>query len=84
MAGWDGGSTRAWRELRRAVLDRDGHRCRLELDGCTGRATHVHHVDGKRAGDDPSRLVAACQACNLAIGDPSRQADPKPTPRTKW
>jgi hypothetical protein len=33
---WANGSTRAWRKLRRYVLDRDGWRCRmLEDDGHT-------------------------------------------------
>lgn len=27
---WKVGSTRAWRRIRAAVLDRDGHRCQLQ------------------------------------------------------
>jgi 5-methylcytosine-specific restriction endonuclease McrA len=82
-AGWPSGSTRAWRRVRARVLDRDGHTCRLRLPGCTGRATHVHHVIGKQYGDDEAQLVAACEACNLTTGDPERH-DPPPRPRTEW
>ena len=81
--GWEGGSTRAWRKTRQAVLDRDQHRCQLQLDGCTTRATCVHHLRGKVMGDDPAWLVASCQACNLRIGDPnSGTTDPRPRPST--
>jgi hypothetical protein len=46
-SAWAGGSTRAWRELRRFVLDRDGWRCRmLEDDGHTcGRALRSNSSD---------------------------------------
>lgn len=81
---WEQGSTRAWRRTRAAVLDRDGHRCRLKLDVCTTVATHVHHTVAREvAGDDPAHLVASCAACNLKIGDPSK-GDPEPSPRGWW
>lgn len=81
---WAGGSTTAWRKLRAAVLDRDGHLCRLQLAGCTRRATCVHHTLGRAVtGDDPTHLIAACEPCNAKIGDP-RAGDPRPTPRTRW
>lgn len=82
-AGWSGGSTRAWRKVRQHVLERDRWRCQLKLDGCTTRATHVHHVHGKLAGDDPAGLVASCESCNLKLGDPTR-ADPEPRRATRW
>ena len=93
---WAGGSTRAWRRLRTLVLARDGHQCRAHNDGwcdrstahphqCTGHATHVHHTHGRTTtGDDPAYLVAACAPCNLAIGNPTKTADPLPAPRTRW
>lgn len=81
---WKGGSTRAWRKVRLRVLARDGWVCRLQLDGCTTRAEHVHHLDGKASGDDPARLVAACRSCNLQVGDPTRTPDPAPRPVTRW
>lgn len=46
-------------------------------------AGHAHHLDGKKNGDDPTRIRAACSACNLAIGDPG-EGDPAPMPRTTW
>lgn len=80
---WESGSSRQWRRLRRQVLERDGYRCRLELEGCTTIARHVHHLAGKAQGDDPSKLVAACKSCNLKVGDPTRH-DPDPTPWHGW
>ncbi|GEL17673.1 HNH endonuclease [Pseudonocardia asaccharolytica] len=82
---WRGGSTRAWRRTRALVLARDGHRCQLQLDGCTTIATHVHHVIGRAvSGDeDLSKLVAACAWCNQSTGDPRRH-DPAPRPRGWW
>lgn len=86
---WAGGSTRWWRKIRAAVLlqnqvDNNG-RCTLQIpDVCTGRADCVHHTLGKdTTGDDPRYLVAACTACNLHIGEPTKH-DPQPRPMTKW
>lgn len=82
---WAKGSTRNWRRLRVRILDRDGWECQLKLAGCTVRAQHVHHTLGKGlTGDDPAHLVAACQSCNLKTGDPNKQPDPPPRPRTRW
>lgn len=83
---WVKGSTRAWRRLRRLVLERDGYICQLKIEGvCTGLATHVHHTLGRAiTGDDPAYLVAACEACNLHVGDPAKVPDPPPRPRTRW
>lgn len=88
---WSGGSTRAWRKLRRAVLDRDRWTCRL----CGGRidpalrhpdprSAQVHHTKGKAYGDDPRHLVAAHRQCNLDAGDPTATADPEPRSMTRW
>jgi 5-methylcytosine-specific restriction endonuclease McrA len=82
---WEGGSTRAWRKLRAAILERDNEQCQLRIEGvCTGHATHVHHTLGKTVtGDDPRYLVAACADCNLKTGEPGKH-DPQPQPRTRW
>jgi 5-methylcytosine-specific restriction endonuclease McrA len=81
---WARGSTRAWRRVRAAVLERDGYRCQLRLPGCTTAATEVHHTVGREvSGDDPGQLVAACRSCNQRVGDPRRH-DPAPRPRTQW
>lgn len=82
---WTGGSTRAWRKIRTQILARDSYRCQVKIEGiCTTRATCVHHTLGRSTtGDDPRYLVAACDPCNLHIGDPTKH-DPQPTPRTRW
>lgn len=84
---WEGGSSASWRKLRKQILDRDGHKCRLRIEGiCTDRATCVHHTVGKGVtGDDPRYLVASCRLreCNLHIGNPERY-DPEPEHRTSW
>lgn len=68
---WAGGSTSAWRRVRRQVLVRDDYLCQIKIRGtCTG--------------DDPTYLVAACAPCNLAIGDPTQQPDPQPRRMTQW
>lgn len=83
---WAGGSTSAWRRVRRQVLVRDDYLCQIKIRGtCTGAAQHVHHVLGRAiTGDDPTYLVAACAACNLAVGDPTQQPDPQPRRMTQW
>ena len=71
-----GGSTWAWRQLRAAVLRRDGWTCQLCGDplhprcsrsGC-GQCAHVDHRLPVAAGgvDHPANLRAACQRCNLS------------------
>lgn len=82
---WAKGSTPRWRKIREQVLIRDHYLCRLKLDGCTTRATQVHHIHGKARGDDPAGLVSACEPCNLQVGDPTRSvADPPPKTHSKW
>jgi 5-methylcytosine-specific restriction endonuclease McrA len=82
---WGKGSTRAWRKTRAYVLDRDKWRCQVRGPGCTVYADQVHHLYGKAQGDDPAGLVASCQACNLAVGDPNQGTrDPDPRPGTLW
>lgn len=70
--------------MRQWVLIRDHHTCQLRLPGCTTKATQVHHLRGKKYGDDPALLVASCQSCNLKIGDPEKHGDPKNRPVTRW
>lgn len=84
MSRWEGGSTTAWRKVRAQVLDRDGHRCRLQIPGvCTTIATQVHHTKARElVGDDPAYLLASCPPCNQRVGDPTKH-DPEPRP-SRW
>ncbi len=86
---WRNGSSRMWRRIRAAVLARDSVRgvptCQLQIPGvCTVVATCVHHVKGRAVtGDDPRWLVAACDECNLSVGQPgTRRSRTKKV--TKW
>jgi 5-methylcytosine-specific restriction endonuclease McrA len=91
---WSSGSTRAWRTRRALVLARDRYLCQMKTDAiCTVRAPlaggHVHHKHGRDSGcvgcaaDHPDHLIAACKACNLHAGNPSR-TDPICQPVTRW
>lgn len=78
--GWAGGSTRAWRKLRAAVLERDGSRCQVVDDKgakCGKVARTVGHLDPLSRGGvklaDPARLRAECEAHNY--GDGARLAN---------
>lgn len=93
-SAWAGGGTRRWRKVRALVLMRDHHRCKIATPGewrtqsgdlrrCLVTADCVHHTLGRAVtGDDLAHLVAACTPCNLKIGQP--QADPQPRPVTQW
>lgn len=86
--------------MRAFVLLRDrsaGWGCRAHEDGwceragtkphtCSGRGEVGHHTLGRSVtGDDPAYVVAACSACNLAIGDPTEVKHVlRIEPRTKW
>ncbi|HSS11155.1 MAG TPA: HNH endonuclease signature motif containing protein [Acidimicrobiales bacterium] len=61
--------SRAWRELRVYVLDRDGGLCQIRGPGCTKWATEVDHITSRADGGaiwDDANLRAACRHCNLA------------------
>ena len=55
-----------WREIRRAILERDSHTCRY----CGEWANHVDHVIPVSQGGTgkKSNLVAACATCNFTKG----------------
>ena len=54
-----------WPIVRDAVLDRDGHRCRIcgETDDL-----HVHHILPRHCGgaDSPVNLITLCADCHMA------------------
>lgn len=62
-----GRDTADWRKVTRPmVLNRDGHRCRLMLPGCTTTATSVHRLPerGPYHDSDLSAYVSACAKCH--------------------
>jgi 5-methylcytosine-specific restriction endonuclease McrA len=88
--GWNGrGSTSAWRRFRNAILEsnviHNGGRCQLELPGCTGQATQVHHAQpwtGRPENIDPKDATPACKQCNTRAGWTPDTTDPQPRPWT--
>lgn len=63
------GSTRAWRRLRLACLDRDGWRCQVEVEAgrrCLLPADTADHITPRAAGgaDVLDNLRAACARHN--------------------
>jgi len=66
-------SSKAWRDLRFYVLDRDRWVCQVKGQGCTKAATCVDHIIPRDEGDertfwDPANLRASCWHCNSAAG----------------
>lgn len=55
---------RGWREVRAAVLDRDGKVCAV----CGGdNDLHIHHIDLNPTNDAPGNLVALCSVCHARV-----------------
>lgn len=56
----------AFEPTRQRILTRDAQRCQIRLDGCTGHATVVDHIQRLADGgtDDDTNLRAACADCN--------------------
>lgn len=66
-------NTRRWQRVRRLVLQRDLHTCRI-VAGCTTRATVADHIRPARLDMtdaeffDPRNLRAGCRPHNIARG----------------
>ena len=56
-----------WRRQRNKRLAMDGGRCQAQLDGCTGHATEVHHLDYRLRPEPLFNLVSVCRSCHHAI-----------------
>jgi 5-methylcytosine-specific restriction protein A len=79
-----GAYDRRWRTVRLAVLERDGHRCRMMRPGCTITATTVDHIVELANGGarlDPANLRAACGHCNASSG--ATMGNAKRLPRSR-
>jgi hypothetical protein len=64
-----------WQRLRRVVLERDGHVCRIQGPNCTTVATQVDHITPVELGGawfDLDNLRAACRRCNVGAGNQQR------------
>jgi 5-methylcytosine-specific restriction protein A len=91
---WDRASRRRselppdWAIIRRDVLERDGHRCRIAGPRCTTRATECDHI-GERHDHTRANLRAACRSCHSerttaqgnAAAAQARAAAQRPTER---
>lgn len=65
-------------KTKRLVLERDGHRCVLQLAWCQLVATDADHRanrghGGARSLDRTSNLIAACRRCNGAKEDATEE-----------
>jgi hypothetical protein len=57
-----------WRRKRERRLAMDRWQCQARLDGCTERATEVHHLTYQHRGDEPLfDLVSVCESCHRRI-----------------
>jgi 5-methylcytosine-specific restriction protein A len=80
-----------WKQIRLAILVRDGYACQINRPGCTGRATQVDHIVPINEGGawwDRTNLRAACAHCNIGRGEGNgnlqrRRHQPIP-PSRRW
>ena len=69
--------TKTWKNVRLAVLERDGYVCKIGLPGCERVATSADHIVELEDGGEPfalENLQAACLRCNVAKGNKARGA----------
>jgi 5-methylcytosine-specific restriction endonuclease McrA len=75
-----GRATARWKSTRLAVLERDRYVCRLQLAGCSVRASSVHLAPtrlGDHVGATVDDCVAACASCHGRV-DGGRVGGPSP------
>lgn len=80
-------ASKGWRDVRKFVLARDGHLCKIQLPGCLGRADCVDHVLSVNLGGawlDPANLRAACTPCNSRRGNGSAERHTDVPPSRDW
>ncbi|MDE4908923.1 HNH endonuclease [Methanogenium marinum] len=60
-----------WKQLRKVILARDGHRCRH----CGAEEyLHIHHRDGDRTNDTPDNLITLCERCHSSVHAKERKS----------
>ena len=73
-----------WRQVRLAVLERDGWRCQIAGERCMGVAREADHIVPWRQGGalyDLANLRAACKRCNASRVDRGERG---PRPSREW
>jgi len=79
--------------LRQAIMERDGHHCRIRLLGCKHTpdcyrcATVVDHILPVLSGGawfDPANLRAACSPCNQSRRDFTQKIIPTYPAPERW
>ena len=82
--------TPEWKAMRAFVLDRDRHRCTMNLPGCTQTGYEVHHLGSAayrfhhRLGMTPAFLLtSSCRHCHemVTICDRASRGPQAPTPQ---
>ncbi|MDI6718405.1 MAG: HNH endonuclease signature motif containing protein [Methanomicrobiales archaeon] len=64
VRSWDKYALRGWKNVRKAILERDASRCAL----CGGStALHIHHIDQDKTNDDPGNLLTLCGICHARV-----------------
>jgi 5-methylcytosine-specific restriction protein A len=77
----------AWKRVRAVVLERDGGRCQIRGESCTGTATQVDHiVEVSRGGEwyALDNLRAACEPCNKGRNKALMAERAKVRPSREW
>lgn len=54
-----------WQNTRKAILERDGYKCRICCDDPL--RLEVHHIDYCRVNNEHSNLVTLCRTCHYAL-----------------
>lgn len=76
-----------WPKIRKQILERDGHRCKINGPNCQGQANDVDHIISWQAGGapyDPTNLRAACQTCNRGRTKYVKVDTTTPAPSRDW
>jgi len=64
IRAWDKYGLPGWKEIRSAVLERDGSECTV----CGGgEDLHIHHIDHDPTNDDLENLITLCGICHARV-----------------